>query len=639
MPAEDRLTTRVGLEGVEAFESGLGRMGAAYDKLARTERERYQHMRTMGLATAAAGAALTALGANALRAASQFEGYRATLETVAGSTQRATELYEYAVRTARGTPFTYAGIMEATVALTVMGYRAEDLIPKLMDLTSVYEISKTDIASMTQAWVRFLTGGGTELLRERGLAAHRLAQQFGYVESQVKDSSHTLGVFNRTAESVEGATKRLGNTVAGAMADVEDATTGAAQAMGDDLAPAFRQAAEAAASLLGVYEQLPGPMQKVIAYTVGIGGPLASFGGSAAMVVAQLQLWRLMGIQAAVSTGALTAEAGAAAIKAGLFGAALTRLKSAGVFLLGWPGMILGVAAAFTTVWLTLDNLKRKWEETVSSTITGLANLQGAAAQARLEAVRGQLSDLRKEQAVERTWWQREVDAWRARATYGGLMGTEKAAGLTRRDRERMIKNLQSQMPSLQATAAMPDLTAGGAGTTPPGVTPPTVTPTGEQRNPIQDAIRAAQEITQGWRAYREYIEASGQKQQFMSATQGLISALNAEAETYRWAGDAAGYYAAQTELARLQVKEAADEIAKPLDTWGQLARRIIGGGPEYEKAFSPLSALAATGVLPWGGSKKAVVELVMPPGWAAKIKEDTVGIAVRQITQQVGAM
>jgi len=72
-------------------------------------------------------------------------------------------------------------------------------------------------------------------------------------------------------------------------------------------------------------------------------------------------------------------------------------------------------------------------------------------------------------------------------------------------------------------------------------------------------------------------------------------------------------------------------------DLFSKLARKVIGGGSEFEKAISPLAAFKATGVMPWTQPKKiAVIELRLSPDIEGRITKNSTDMAFEFVRQAV---
>ena len=86
------------------------------------------------------------------------------------------------------------------------------------------------------------------------------------------------------------------------------------------------------------------------------------------------------------------------------------------------------------------------------------------------------------------------------------------------------------------------------------------------------------------------------------------------------------------------QAEAAVDAAARSKgDIWSRLARRVIGGGPEYEAAISPLAAFKATGVMPWTQPKKiAVIELKLSKDIEGRITKNSTDMAFEFVRQAV---
>lgn len=113
-------------------------------------------------------AAAVSLGGLGISEAADLESYKQQLVTATKSTERATEVYKYAVDLANRTPFQAAELVSASALLEGAGYRAEEYLTILGDAAAA---TNRSIGDLQNGFVRSISSGDmTEFLQQIGVA-------------------------------------------------------------------------------------------------------------------------------------------------------------------------------------------------------------------------------------------------------------------------------------------------------------------------------------------------------------------------------------------------------------------------------------------------------------------------------------
>lgn len=99
----------------------------------------------------AAATGFGALVASGLKANSNMEQYKATLDTVMGDSQKAAEKLDWVKKFAAQTPFEIPELVESTVKLQAMGLEAEKMLPIAGDMAAVFSSSGKTVGDATEA--------------------------------------------------------------------------------------------------------------------------------------------------------------------------------------------------------------------------------------------------------------------------------------------------------------------------------------------------------------------------------------------------------------------------------------------------------------------------------------------------------
>ena len=171
------------------------------------------------------GAVMGAAGATGLFAkgvleeGAQFETLSTRLTTLMGSAEDARDRMQELANIGKTTPFELPGIVEAEASLRGFGVDAENVLPKVLDLSAALGLELSDAAG---AVGRAFAGGAgaADVLRERGvLAAIEL-------RTGIKATNMEIGQFREelltTLEEYEGGSARLAATLNGQVSNLKD---------------------------------------------------------------------------------------------------------------------------------------------------------------------------------------------------------------------------------------------------------------------------------------------------------------------------------------------------------------------------------------------------------------------------------
>lgn len=185
------------------------------------------------------GATVGRLGATAIRTAGEFEALRTRLTQLFGSVDEGRRMFDLFNDVAATTPFQIQDIAEAGASLKAFGADAEALIKPIADLAAFMGTNAKDAAF---AFGRAFSAGlsGAEILRERGII--ELVKSFNGIEDL---SEKTLPEFRQAlintlvdpASTISGATTLMSKTYVGAMSNMQDSISRAANALGEKLMP------------------------------------------------------------------------------------------------------------------------------------------------------------------------------------------------------------------------------------------------------------------------------------------------------------------------------------------------------------------------------------------------------------------
>ena len=173
-----------------------------------------------GFAAVVGAAGATGLFAKGvLEEGAQFETLSTRLTTLMGSAEDARDRMQELANIGKTTPFELPGIVEAEASLRGFGVDAENVLPKVLDLSAALGLELSDAAG---AVGRAFAGGAgaADVLRERGvLAAIEL-------RTGIKATNMEIGQFREelltTLEEYEGGSARLAATLNGQVSNLKD---------------------------------------------------------------------------------------------------------------------------------------------------------------------------------------------------------------------------------------------------------------------------------------------------------------------------------------------------------------------------------------------------------------------------------
>jgi tape measure domain-containing protein len=291
-PGSRAAGTAAGREFGRSFDSSAGRA------LQQTGARLGRVLKTTLIATAAAGtAALAALGAAGLKAASDFQQASIAFETLLGSGEKAKAFLGDLREFAKSTPFGLSDLTKSSQQLLAYGFAAEQILPILTaagDAAAGLGGTSETVAGIVRALGQMNAAGrvkGQEILQlsEVGVPALRiLADTFGKTTGEIQKmiekglipadvgvAALVNGIENGTKTTVAfgGLMEKQALTLAGVWSNVKDSVQ---IALVDGLAPALPAIAEAfdalIPSLTGFAEafgSVLGPTLAAIATDVG----------------------------------------------------------------------------------------------------------------------------------------------------------------------------------------------------------------------------------------------------------------------------------------------------------------------------------------------------------------------------------
>jgi len=675
----------------------MGQAGAATRGLAYQQMMLYMAQQRYARQAMMVGAATLGAGVLAIKAAADFEQYRVMIFAVTRDQGAANRVFEDAIDIGMRMPGSTKEVIRAGVELTnyaeITGLATlsqKKFMQGTVDLASVFRGAEMEIDPhrMATAIISFL-GGRVEMLRRLGMSLSVL-QQFGYKTDM--GPAERLNVLLRVMERYAGAAGLQMKTLTGAMSNFWDVTVRVSASLMEPMLPAFTAAVRVAEAFGRAVNWLPGPIKGLIgatgllaATTTITTGAIIALRAAYHVARIEMQMWTAAtGAATAAQTGlaGATAAAGAAAGGAAAGGVAAgtrtgmwagigqvtglswlgARAKGAGrwaatkgtepITWLSRPGVPSGQAmwAAQEAQIAAMVGISR-----AQQTGAGLATAKEAQVAAQAAGVAAQVAGRRTVGVLSSIWG--FVGPWGLLTV--GVTGV--AIGLLKwhenieKARRKMEETAQAAFKlGRTAKTAFRDIMQGE-------IAPQEYFAQKEKLAKQETAAAAAWGAEKTFRGlpldYQKEAAFKWARRPEKEGGMGM-SYVEAQWEMIKGGKELTATYARslhfRTMVAEQNVKdeqarteEMRQKYAKGQEEapsgaaggWADWARKIIGGGEEYAKAVHPLDVLKGTGVLPWKVPKKAVIELIMPPGWAAKIKEDTVGITVRQVTQAVGAM
>jgi len=689
----ERLTTWLSLEGVPAYVSGMGSAAAATKGMAYQQMMLYMAQQRYAQQMVMTGAAILGVGVLALKAASDFEQYRAMIYAVTRDQGEANRVFEDAIDIGMRMPGSTKEVIRAGAEfanyaeITGMATLAQkSFMQGAVDLATVFRGAEMNIDPhrMSMAIISFL-GGRVEMLRRLGLSLSVL-QQFGYKTDM--GPAERLNVILRVMEKYSGAAGLQMKTLAGAMSNFWDVTQQVAASLMSPLLPAFTTAVRVAESFGKAIMWLPGPVKALIGATGLLAGSTAVLTGT---IIALRAAYHIALQEMTLWTAATGAATGAQAGLAGATG--IGGIAAAGAATSRNIGLGAGLMRVTGLDWLlTRAKAAGKFAAHEPLHLFSRRGLPGVAS--------GQAGWLAQEAAIA------------ARASQlsgfplaGRISGFERAIGGGPGRTSLAMSQMGMILPGMQAAPAAGKATVGILSSIygflgPYGLLAIGVGAVGigflKWRENIEKARLKIEETAQA--AFKMAREAGAAFRQVMQGTIGAgeygaqlkkladrgealrvareqeatfaeigIRTAAGNAAVRAWAKEQgeiylggatiktaeAGYRQAlhwRTMAAQENVR--AEEIRteemrqKYLkggatgggdDLFSKLARKVIGGGSEFERAISPLAAFKATGVLPWAQPKKAVViKIELSPELVGKTIDDAGQFAIQFVQQAV---
>lgn len=274
---------------INEVQSSFGRLGGPIGKLFSGVSEKSGELRELGVAVGAVSFVVGRLGRELVARASEFEQFRAKLETVTHSVSAAREAMAYAVQFAAVTPFEVKGVVDATVQLGIFGVQARETLPMVANLAGGMgrEIAETAHA-FGGAWAGSQTAI-TQLRHSFGVSIFDLKKWGAEVTNQGEVLIHTqnqLDRFRRALTAIvntrfAGAMERQLNTLKGAASNLQDAVTRFMVTLGERLIPLLTALAKGATAAVERFEKLPASLKDAAV----LGGAAALALGSVATVI------------------------------------------------------------------------------------------------------------------------------------------------------------------------------------------------------------------------------------------------------------------------------------------------------------------------------------------------------------------
>ena len=249
---------------------------------------------------------IVGLGQRAIDTAKDFESLKATLTAVQGSSEKATETFEFAKQLAATTPFDVKGVVEAAVQLEAYGASAKRVLPAVANLASAMG---KPIAEVANAIGKAMSGSleGFESLRSTYGISAALLKKYGAELNEAGavalDNAEKLqkakdAIINAVSARFGDATGERSKTFEGLTSNVNDTIDELYATVGQDLLPIASQVVTAFSGVLEILKDTPAPVRTVIEVVAGLSA--ASAGLTGVLVPAGLSLakfaagWPLM---------------------------------------------------------------------------------------------------------------------------------------------------------------------------------------------------------------------------------------------------------------------------------------------------------------------------------------------------------
>lgn len=345
MPIVDQLITEYVLS--DKYTDKAKRIAEETDKLSRK-------IDTASNALLASGVAMSAFGTGSIKASGNMERELKALEALTGSAEGAQKAFRYLDDRAGKSIFNLTELVEGGKLMTAFGLDTQKYLPLADDLAAglnkrledtVTVFGRLKSGDFGEAFERLRDFGiSRSLLEAQGLKFDKGGQYIGSVETAMN------GVEAIIKKRFNGLSQKLATeTFSGATSNLGDAWERFERKIGDTQLPVATGALRELTSLIDKLRESLTPTQALL---FAISGPILGLAGGALKAAAA---WRLYGVamktatalqatttaQVAATTVALNAQAGAATVAAGRWGALGGLLQK----IPAWAGRALGALA------------------------------------------------------------------------------------------------------------------------------------------------------------------------------------------------------------------------------------------------------------------------------------------------------
>ncbi|MEC1786090.1 tape measure protein [Schinkia azotoformans] len=237
-------------DSTNKFSSNLKNSLKANEENVEKLKDKIDGMKTgFKVAGTAVVAGFGALVASGIKANSEMEQYRNTLNTVMGDSKKAGETLDWVKKYAAKTPFEMPGLVEATTKLSAMGLEAEKFLPMAGDMAAVFKSSGKSVGDAAEA-INDAMMGEFERLKEFGIKLQQTDFKEGgkyagktYAEALEEEFK---------AHNYAGAAEALSTTFSGRLSTLKDTVSMFLQ---DTTAPLFTNLAEKMGNLLSKIDE------------------------------------------------------------------------------------------------------------------------------------------------------------------------------------------------------------------------------------------------------------------------------------------------------------------------------------------------------------------------------------------------
>ena len=656
----ERLTTWLSLEGVPEYVSGMGSAAAATKGMAYQQMMLYMAQQRYAQQMVMTGAAILGVGVLALKVASDFEQYRAQIYAITRDQGAANRIFEDAIDIGARMPGTMKEVVQAGVTLTTYAHltgqaavATKDFMQGIVDLAAVHRGAEgiIDPRRIASAVTMFLAG------RSQLLATIPTLRQAVYAAGFKPEMTapERMAIVLKLMKDSAGAAALQVKTLGGAVSNLRDVIVRVSASLMSPLLPAFTTAMRTAEAFGKALMWLPGPVKGLIGATGLLAGSTAVLTGT---IIALRAAYHIALQEMTLWTGATGAATGAQAGLAAATGIGGMAAAGAGVS----RNMVSGVRAGLMRV-TGLDWMLARWKQAFRPLVTRFqgrpTDIIGMGGQLALPFLRnprwvqGILPGFSPPQGMfpvlgppaQRifsvlktgvTGLAAFLGPWGLLAAGVSVVGVglmkwsehirkaHKAAARMQRDIIRGAQTLARDIKGLMAQGEYETAYTKARGI----------------REGLEKALKKAESA---------YKYAQSRHSQAYPSAPGMAPTVTIIPPSERAAGEARRKIWGIQELletARQKEQEVweAWKSGKPMgaagggdDLFSKLARKVIGGGSEFEKAISPLAAFKATGVMPWTQPKKiAVIELRLSPDIEGRITKNSTDMAFEFVRQAV---